>query len=224
MNTPLQMPRLTALACLALLSAAPAAHAGLVTFDFGGTITRTQQSDIDPFAYTGHYSFESEQPDLRPDDPQQGSYRLSSIEVTFGSTHLVAGSSLNELRISNDSDFIFSPVDSYSLFGTGDTNRDLIGFAFLYDSGDVFLDDSLHLTPPPVTGVVNATLPFSIRGFGTPDGFFGSVTSLTCSRNCDGRGGGDDPPKSVPEPSALIGMAMTLPLLALTRLRKRRRR
>ena len=95
--------------------------------------------------------------------------------------------------------------------------------SFLYDSSKVFQDDSLRLTPPPVTGLANASRAFSIFGFGFADGLFGTVTSLTCSHSCDGQGGGDGDPKSVPEPTTLLGFAMSVPLLALTRLRRRRR-
>ena len=223
MNTHLQTSRLTALVCLALLSAAPAAHAGLVTFDFSGTITQTATgSTIDPFAYTGHYSFESGQPDLDPGDLHQGEYRLSSIDVTFGATHFVSGSSFSQVLVDNDTGSINSPADSYSVLGIG--GGGLLNLSFFYDSAKAFQDDSLSLTPPPLTGVANASRAFMLAGFGFDDGLFGSVDSLTCSHNCDGRGGGDDVPKSAPEPSALIGFAMTLPLLALGRLRRRRQR
>jgi hypothetical protein len=226
MNASLQTSRLTALACLALLSAAPAAHAGLVTFDFSGTITHTAAGSIDPFAYTGHYSFESGQPDLLPDDPRAGAYGLSSIEVTFGDTHLVAASPFprNRVAVGNDVGDVFSPFDTYSVIGSSATEQDQLVLFFLYASSNVFQDDSLSLTPPPVTGVANASEAFSIFGFGFPRRFFGTVDSLTCSHNCDGQGSGDEDPKSVPEPSTLLGFAMTLPLLALTRWRRRRPR
>jgi len=223
MNAHLQTSRLTALACLALLAATPAAHAGLVTFDFSGTITQNAAGSIDPFAYTGHYSFESAQLDLNPDDLRQGSYQLSSIEVMFGDMHFVAAASFNDLSVENDVGSINSPVDAYSVFGTS-FEGGLLALSFLYDSSNVFQDDSLRLTPPPLTGVANASRALTITGFGIPDVFFGSVDSLTCSHNCDGQGGGDDVPTSVPEPSTLIGLAMTLPLLGLGRLRRRRRR
>jgi hypothetical protein len=224
MNTHLQTSRLTALACLALLCAAPAAHAGLVTFDFSGTITQNAAGSIDPFAYTGHYSFESAQLDLNPDDLRQGNYQLSSIEVMFGDRHLVAASSFNDMSVENDVGSINSPVDAYSVFGTSSIEGGLLALSFIYDSNNVFQDDSLRLTPPPLAGLANASRALTITGFGIPDIFFGSVDSLTCSHNCDGQGGGDEVPKSVPEPSTLIGLAMTLPLLGLGRLRRRRPR
>ena len=224
MDTSFQTSRLTALACLALLSAAPAAHAGLVTFDFSGTITQTAAGSIDPFAYTGHYSFESEQLDRLPDDPLQGSYQLSSIEVSFGDKHLVAASGFSDLSVENDVGSSNLPVDAYSALGTNSTEGGQLLLSFIYDSSNIFQNDSLQLTPPPLTGLANASRALTIIGFGIPDLFFGSVDSLTCSHNCDGQGGGDDNPKSVPEPSTLIGLAMTLPLLALGRLRRRRPR
>jgi hypothetical protein len=225
MNTHLQTSRLTALACLALLAAAPAANAGLVTFDFSGTITQTLKGSIDPFAYTGHYSFESEQPDLSPADLHQGDYLLSSIEVTFGNTHLIAGGAgFNEVLVSNDTGSVNSPADAYGVFGTNFLEGGQLALNFFYDSSKVFQDDSLPLTPPPLTGRADLSHAFVIQGFGLSDEFFGTVDSLTCSHNCDGRGGGDGDPKSVPEPSTLLGLAMTLPLLALTRWRRRRPR
>jgi hypothetical protein len=195
-----------------------------ITFDFSGTIFRTANRIIDPFAYTGRYTFESEQDDIRPDDPRLGIYRNTSIEVTFGNTRLVAGG--GDLRVRNDTVIFSSPIDTYSVSGSA-AGASRLSFSLLYDSTEVFFNDLLPLTPPPVTGLEpNIVPPFAIQGFGFEDGLLGTVDSLTCSLNCGGGGGGDPKPVPVPvsEPSTLAGMAMMLPLLALISGRKRRRR
>jgi hypothetical protein len=204
---------------LGLLAIASTAQAKVITFGFSGQLLgdAADGSAFDaPIDYTGRYSFDDDAPNfsLRPG---VGNYGGNSFELDFGTTHFETSTFL--FSVANDLTLFGPPMDSYVIDAF--VGQGVISLGIFYGSSNIFADDSLPLTAPPLTDTLAGFAPFlSLQDlFPTHSLVIGSLRNLTCL-SC-GDGGGTATP--VPEPEAWSLAAIAgVPLLAFALARRRR--
>jgi hypothetical protein len=185
------------------------ANADIVVFEFSGRITQVPIDDVfgniaEGDAIKGKYLFDTSAADLVPGNPAIGSYSWNApfgMFATIGVHDFVALGSLN-IGIMN------SFVDQYTVFAqNADGNITLE--LFLQDNmGAVFANDNLPLMAPPIENFEQRD--FHFRGL-----FNGNEIQV------DGRLDASDV-QAVPEPSALVPLALGSMLVALARWRASR--
>jgi hypothetical protein len=198
------------------------ASAGPITFEFTGTVSQVPVDevfgDIVPDdAIIGNFTFDSASLDLVPGDPAVGSYQApAGSPYTFNAS--IAGHSFSA------SDFlgvgIFNAsVDQYSVLAKNNLLSETLEIFLQNDTGTVFADDSLPLSPPLLSAFGISPVAFSL------DATFdagevqvnGTIDSLTCN-GCSAA--------PVPEPSsaALLTAALGWCAVRTARIRNSKRR
>ena len=197
-----------------------------ITFQFTGTISQVPLDEVfgditQGQPMTGDFTFESTSPDLVPADPSTGSYQAPAgppyvFNVSFAGHAFSASDSLG-VAVFNAS------VDQYSVMATNALLSETLEIFLQDNTGTVFANDSLPLSPPLLSAFATSPVAFSLDAtFGAGEvQVNGTVDSLTCS-SCSAT--------AAPEPSsaALLGSAFAGALgwcaVRTARIRNRKRR
>lgn len=148
------------LSFLAVACAAPAASAGLVTWEFGGVITAVD----DPLGiatglvdvgspFSGSFTFDPTTPDTHPDLPRLGRFNNAIVDLdgVVGNLAFSGAGTFNSIRVFDR--IAWAETDSYNI-SVVDLMTPMLGetsdlsFILQDSTGEVFSDDSLPAIPP----------------------------------------------------------------------------
>jgi hypothetical protein len=185
-------------AAAATLMLASVAHADIVTYEFTGSLTIGPMGDLAvPQSFSGHISFNDTVADTDL-SPTHGQYvdrhPTAEFETRIGDQDFVVrggGTGEVDVDIFNNDPSVGGGADGLGIFATDQVLS--MGFFWFYDPsdiGDVFLNDWIPSTTPPLSGLGGFTIDegndisFS--------GWFDSFNCTTCA-----------PVTSAPEPGML---------------------
>lgn len=167
---------------------AGAAHAALVTFSFEGNVNAVGTPISSDFhvgdTFQGSYSFNSLTPD-RDSRSNVGAYTLANGMFTVsGKSYVMGGGTAGGIRIVSNASpgFRESYVVDFTAVGPSAGNGNYIpgAFALSLEGRNHFLNDSLPLTPPSLSGLAGNDISFRLNFISGGARFVGGeITSLS---------------------------------------------
>jgi hypothetical protein len=175
-----------------ILVTATAASAAPITFNFTGTVTAASSIFFGVAspgsAMTGSMTFDSSSADLASGVPTNGTYAFlvpDSLSLQVGSYTVVQSGPTgpsHKIQVFNADPFETyrafwdSGLSGAAIAGLLPTNFSFELQTFVASAGGVFADDSLPLSPPPLSGFTSRRFTLAFQG---GVGIFGDITSMT---------------------------------------------